>query len=288
MTVSELAPPARLALADVPPPSASPGPLTTSMVVAGRTVRKFLRTPKLVLLSTVQAALFLTIFRYVFGGAIGSGQYGTTLATDVPYIDYLVPGYIVGGALFSGSGVAAGVAQDTEQGFSDRLRSLPVPRVGLLTGRSLAESALVTWGMLMATAVSFLIGFRFHGSAAQAAAAFGLCVVYGFTFTWVFIIIGLLARSAQVAAGISMMSFLLTAVSSAYVPVETMPGWVQAVAENQPITIMANAVRSLVLGDLASTGLDRSAGYWVLLSLAWCAALLIVSVPLAVRCYRRA
>jgi ABC-2 type transport system permease protein len=146
---------------------------------------------------------------------------------------------------------------------------------------------LLTWGLVVTTAVGFLVGFRIHGSVAQSLAAFVLCVVYGFAFTWLFVFIGLVAGNAQAAQGMSLLVFPLTFVSSAYVPVDTMPGWLQPVAEHQPLTIMTNAVRSLVLGDPAMAGLGHSIGYWVVLSLVWSAGLVAVFAPLAVARYRR-
>ena len=140
---------------------------------------------------------------------------------------------------------------------------------------------------MITTAVGFAIGFRIHGSVAQALAAFGLCVVYGFAFTWLFVFIGLVAGNAQAAQGMSLLVFPLTFVSSAYVPVDSMPGWLQPVAEHQPLTIMTNAVRSLALGDPALAGLDHSTGHWVVLSLVWSVGLIAVFAPLAVARYRR-
>ncbi|HEX8804949.1 MAG TPA: ABC transporter permease [Acidimicrobiales bacterium] len=261
------------------PPERSAGPLTTAAAVAARTVRKFARTPQLVVVSTVQGAMFLLIFRYVFGGAIETGP--------VPYVDFLVPGYIVTSVLFAGMGTAAGVAEDVEQGFFDRLRSLPVSRTALLAGRAVADTGLVTWGLVVTTAIGFVVGFRIHGSVGQAVAAFALCVVYGFAFTWVFVCIGLLAGNAQAAQGMSLLVFPLTFVSSAYVPVDSMPGWMQPVAEHQPITIMTDAVRALALGDPALAGLDGSIGGTVVLSLVWSAGLVAVFAPIAVARYRR-
>jgi ABC-2 type transport system permease protein len=189
--------------------------------------------------------------------------------------------------LFSGTGAAAGVAQDVEQGFFDRLRSLPVARPALLAGRAAADTGLLTWGLVVTTAIGFLVGFRIHGSVAEAVAAFGLCAVYGFAFTWLFVWIGLSAGSAQAAQGMSLLVFPLTFVSSAYVPVDSLPGWMQPVAEHQPITVMTNAVRSLVLGDPAAAGLSGSTAHWVMLSLLWSAGLIAVFAPLAVARYRR-
>lgn len=259
-------------------PRGQAGPLTTAVAVATRTVLQFLRTPQLIVVSSVQGAMFLLIFRYVFGGAIDAGP--------VPYVDFLVPGFVVTGVLFSGMGAAAGVADDIDKGFFDRLRSLPVSRTALLGGRALADTALVTWGLVITVAIGFLIGFRLHGSAGQALAAFGLCVLYGFAFTWVFIGIGLLAGSTQAAQGMSLLVFPFTFISSAYVPVDTMPGWMQPIAEHQPVTAMVNAVRSLTLGSPELAGLSGSTSSYVVTSLLWCVGLVAVFAPIAIARYR--
>lgn len=263
----------------IAPPAGQAGAATTALAVARRTVLQFLRTPQLIVVSSIQGAMFLLIFRYVFGGAIDAGS--------VPYVDYLVPGFVVTGVLFSGMGAAAGVADDIDKGFFDRLRSLPVSRTALLGGRSLADTALVAWGLVITIAIGFLVGFRVHGSLTEALAAFGLCVLYGFAFTWVFITIGLLAGSAQAAQGMSLLVFPLTFVSSAYVPVDTMPGWMQPIAEHQPITAMSNAVRSLSLGSPELAGLDGTTASYVITSLVWCLGLVVVFAPIAVARYRR-
>ncbi len=255
------------------------GWLTTTIAVARRTIYKFMRTPQLIVISSVQGAMFLLIFRYVFGGAINVGP--------VPYVDFLVPGFIVTGVLFSGMMSAAGVAEDVDDGFFDRLRSLPVPRNALLTGRALADTATVTWGLVVVVLLGFAIGFRIYGSWAQAAAAFGLCVIFGFAFIWVFITIGLSAGNAQAAQGMSMLVFPLTFVSSAYVPVSSMPGWMQPIAEHQPVTAMVDAVRALALGDPARAGLTGTTAHYVALALGWSVLLVVVFAPIAVRRYRR-
>jgi ABC transporter DrrB family efflux protein len=261
-------------------PAARPaGPATTVLVVAARTVRKYVRSPQLLVVGTVQGAMFLLIFRYVFGGAIDSGP--------VPYVDYLVPGFVMTGVLFAGMNTAAGVAEDLEQGFFDRLRSLPVPRTALLGGRAVGDTAVLAWGTAVTTAIGFLVGFRLHGSPGEALAAFGLCVVFGFAFVWMFVCIGLVSGNAQAAQGMSLLVFPLTFVSSAYVDVATMPGWMQPIAEHQPVTVMSNAVRALALGDPARAGLSHGTGYWVVLSLVWSAAIVALFAPLAVARYRR-
>ena len=190
--------------------------------------------------------MFLLIFRYVFGGAIGTGS--------VSYADFLIPGLAAAGAFFSGTGAAVGVAEDVDSGLFDRLRSLPVPRSAILLGRSIADTALVAWALFVTVAVGFLTGFRFHGSALDAVAAVALCLVFGAAFSWPFIYMGLVAGNAQAANGMAFMAFPLVFVSSAYVPVESMPGWMQPVAENQPVTMMVGAVRALSLGDSGGRG----------------------------------
>jgi ABC-type multidrug transport system permease subunit len=190
------------------------------MVVARRAVLRFLRTPQLVVLGTIQGAMFLLIFRYVFGGAIDIG--------GIRYVDFLVPGFITTGVLFSGMGTAVAVAEDLEQGFVDRLRSLPIPRSAFLTGRALADTAMLGWSLAITTAIGFAVGFRIHGSVPEALAAFGLCLVFGFAFVWMFIMLGLVAGNARAAQGMALLVFPLTFVSSAYVPVETMPGWIRS------------------------------------------------------------
>jgi ABC-2 type transport system permease protein len=265
---------------DIQPADRPATAVATATAVGMRAVRKFTRTPQNLVLSIVTGAMFLLIFRYVFGGAIDAGS--------VPYVDFLVPGYIVTSVLFTGGDVAVGFAQDLEAGVTDRFRSLPVSRAALLAGRVVAESALLVMGLAVTTAIGFAVGFRFHGSVAQALGAFGLCAVFGFTFMWLFALLGLVSGNAQAAQGMSMLVFPLAFVSSAMVPVATMPGWLQPVAEHQPITVMTNAVRSLGLGDSALAGVGQhSATYWVVLSLVWCAGLVAVFAPLAVRRYRR-
>jgi ABC-2 type transport system permease protein len=182
----------------------------STVAVARRTVRKFVRTPQLIGLATVQSAIFLVIFRYIFGGAINAG--------GLPYVDFLVPGFVTTGILFAGMGAAAGVAEDLEQGLFDRLRSLPILRAAVLAGRGLADTALVTWSLAVGTALGFAVGFRLHGSVTAGLAAFGLCVLFGFAFEWVFITIGLVAGTAQAAQGMSVLMTLFVFVSGAYVP----------------------------------------------------------------------
>ena len=247
--------------------------------VAVRTLRKFARTPQLIVVGAIQGAMFLLIFRYVFGGAIN--------AHGLPYVDFLVPGFVTTGLLFSGTAAAVGIAEDVEGGFFDRLRSLPIPRASVLAGRGVADTAMLTWGTAVTTAVGFAVGFRLHAGVPSALAAFALCVLFGFAFTWMFMAIGLLAGNAQAAQAMALVVFPLTFVSSAYVPVSTMPGWMQPVARSQPLTVMVNSVRALTEGHAATAVIGHSTTYEVVASLVWCAVIVAIFAPLAVARYRQ-
>ena len=253
--------------------------LTSTRVVASRTIRTFMRTPQLIIFGTIQGAMFLLIFRYVFGGAIEVG--------GIPYVDYLVPGFITTGILFAGTAAATGVAEDLEKGVVDRLRSLPIPRAAVLAGRALADTALLSWNLAITAAVGFAVGFRLHGSVSAGVAALALCIVFGFALSWLFITIGLVTRNAQAAQGAALLVFPLTFVSSAYVQVEDLPGWLQPIAEHQPITIMVDAVRSLALGSDADALLGHSTGWFVVRALAWCAVIVAIFASAAVALFRR-
>lgn len=136
----------------------------------------FAKTPQLLVVSTIQGAWFLLIFRYVFGGAIGAHH-------GVSYVNFMVPGFVVGGVLFSGMGAAAGVAEDVQRGVVDRLRSLPIPRLSLAAGRALAESVLAGWGIAITTAVGFAVGFRPEAPLPNLMIALGSSALFGFAFT---------------------------------------------------------------------------------------------------------
>jgi ABC-2 type transport system permease protein len=275
-TVLETAIPAVALAADVvPAPTRRAGVVETALTFAGRTLRQFGRTPALLVVGALTSIMFLLIFRYVFGGAIGTG--------DVSYVDFLIPGLAAAGALFSGTGAAVGVADDVDSGLMDRLRSLPIPRSAVLLGRSLADTALVAWATFITLTVGALTGFRLGGSIGEAALAVALCLVYGFAFTWPFIYMGLAAGNAQAAQGMSFLAFPFVFVSSAYVPVESMPSWLQPVAEHQPITPMVGSVRALFLGDEAESVLGHSAGWFAIRSLLWSVAIVAVFLPLCTR-----
>lgn len=253
---------------------------TSTLQIAYRALLRYVRSPQLIVVGTIQGAMFLLIFRYVFGGAI-------SVRGSLAYVDFLVPGFITTSVLFAGMGASAGVAEDLQQGFLDRLRSLPVPRACFLTGRAVADTAWNAWGLIITAAIGFAVGFRIHGSVLDALAALGLCVVFGFALEWLFILLGLVAGTPQAAQGLALLVFPFTFVSSAYVPVASMPGWMQAFAKNQPITYMVDAVRALSEGRAAEALIGHSAGYLVTGSLLWSLGLIVVFAPLAWLKYRR-
>jgi ABC transporter DrrB family efflux protein len=247
--------------------------------VTHRALLRYVRTPQLIVMATIQMSMFFLIYRYMFGGAIRS--------VGFPYVDYLVPGFIATGVLFSGIGAAVATAEDLHQGFIDRLRSLPIPRSSVLIARAIADTAILALASAVTVGIAFAVGFRLHGSVAEGLAAFGLVILFGFAFEWLFVTMGLFAGNSQAAQAMGMIVFPFAFVSSAYIPVATMPGWLQAFAEHQPLTPMVDSVRALTLGPHAQHFLGHPASYFVAQALIWTAAIIAISLPIAVAKYRR-
>src|ERR671919_718699 len=172
--------------------TAGAGVVTAALQSAKRTILQFFRTPQLLMLGTIQGALFLFMFRYIFGGAINPGP-------GLDYVDFLVPGFLVSGILWLGMPAATGVAEDAATGVHDRLRSLPIPRASVMIGRSLADTALTLWGLFVATVLAFIVGFRLHAAVGEVVLALAVLLIAVYSFMWVFIAIGLTSKSAQAA-----------------------------------------------------------------------------------------
>ena len=255
------------------------GLVSSTLTITRRAALRYVRTPQLIVMATLQMSLFFLIYRYMFGGAMRS--------VGVPYVDYLAPGFIATGVLFSGIGAAVATAEDLQQGFVDRLRSLPIPRSSVLMSRAIADTPILTVATAVTVAIAYAVGFRLHGSAVDGLAAFGLVIVFGFAFEWVFITIGLFAGNSQAAQGMGMIVFPFAFISSAYVPVASMPSWLQVFADHQPLTPMVDAVRALTLGGHADSLLGHPASYFVGRALLWALAILLVAAPLAIARYRR-
>jgi ABC transporter DrrB family efflux protein len=272
-------------LPDIAVPATLPATGADFLTAAGQTTRRtvlqFFRTPQVLLMGTIIGALFLFMFRYIFGGAIDPGG-------DVDYVDFLVPGFLVTTILWTGMNAPAGVAEDASSGVYDRLRSLPIPRSSVMVGRSLADTALVSWSMIVTIALSFAVGFRTHADVPSVLAAFGLILVATYAFTWLFITLGMAAGNAQGAQAMATLVVVpLTFMSNAYVPGDSLPGWMQPVADHQPVTVLVNAVRSLMLGGTDAAGVGHTTTYWVGLSLVWCAAITAVFGSLATARFAR-
>ena len=258
---------------------ASTGLVSSTLTITRRAALRYVRTPQLIVMASVQMSLFFLIYRYMFSGAMRS--------VGVPYVDYLAPGFVATGILFSGIGAAVAMADDVHDGYIDRLRSLPIPRSSVLTARAIADTAILGLAAAVTAAIAYAVGFRLHGSIAAGLAAFGLMLVFGFAFEWVFITLGLLAGNSQAAQAMGMIVFPFAFISSAYIPVSTMPGWLQAFANHQPLTPMIDTIRALTLGPRADAVVGHPAGHYLAPSLIWAAAILAVAVPVAVARYRR-
>ena len=217
------------------------------LTVTRRALLRFLRTPQLIVLAPSRCALFFLIYRYVFGGAIPRRH---------PYVDYLVPGFITTGVLFTGIGTSVEMAEDLERRFVDRLRSVADPRdFGAWAGGPSPTRACSTWNLAVTIAIAFAVGFRLHGSVPTGLAAFGAGACCSVSrSSGCSSCSGCSPATRQAAQGMAMIVFPFAFVSSAYVPVTSMPGWLQAFAEHQPITTMVDAVRSLTLWSRRPNG----------------------------------
>ena len=255
------------------------GLASSTATVTRRALLRYVRTPQLIVMATIQMSMFFLIYRYLFGGAIH--------VSGMPYVDFLVPGFVATGVLFSGIGASVATAEDLEQGFVDRLRSLPIPRSSVLIARAIADSAILTLACAVTIAIAFAVGFRLHGSLLDGLAAFGLVIVFGFAFEWVFVTLGLFAGNGQAAQAMGMIVFPFAFISSAYVPVASMPAWLRVFAEHQPLTYMVNAVRALTLGSHADALLGHPASYFMTRALIWSVGIIAVSLPVAVAKFRR-
>lgn len=262
-------------------PVSGAGFITATTQTAKRTILQYGRTPQLLVMPILTGVLFMVVFRYVLGGAIHTG-------TSHRYVDFLVPGFLVQTVMWSAMGVAAGVAEDSNAGVHDRLRSLPIPRAAPVVGRSLADLAINLPGLGVIAGLGFATGFRTHGSAGSVVGGFGLIALELYAAIWLFIAFGLVARNAQAAQGLAGVIVLPFAfVSAAFVPVDSMPSWLRAFAAHQPFTVIINAVRSLMLGGTGPAGVGHTTTYWVVLSLLWSAGSAAVAGMLAVARFSR-
>ena len=244
-----------------------------TLVLARRSLLRIRRQPDLLVGYTIQPLMFVLLFVFVFGGAIETPGFD--------YADFLIPGIIVQSMVFGGFVTALGLAEDLKKGLIDRFRSLPMSRSAVITGRTLADIGANVIQLAVMLGVGFAVGFWFKTSVPEVIAGILLVLFVGYAFSWVFAFLGLWASSPEAsnAYGFTIL-FPITFVSSAFVPPETMPDWLQPIAEHNPFTTMVDAARALFLGT--------PAGNDVWGAVVWCVVIIAVFAPLAAWRYKRA
>jgi len=244
-----------------------------TLVMAERNLVRLPRAPDLLLGFTVQPIMFVLLFVYVFGGAIETPGYDD-------YVDFLIPGIVAQNIAFGGFVTALGLAEDMTKGLIDRFRSLPTARASVLAGRTVADVVTNTLSIVVLLVTGLIIGFGFDAGPLEVLAGVGLLLLFGFAFSWIFALIGLSVSSPEAANGIGFtLIFPITFISSAFVPVESMPAGLQEVAAANPVSTVVDGLRSLWLGT--------PAGDDIWLSVVWCVVLVAVFAPLAVAKYRK-
>src|ERR1700719_919647 len=248
--------------------------VSDTLTITPRNLLVWMRVPAYIVFTVIQPVMFVLMFRYVFGGAI---------PVNVPggYVNFLMPGIIAQTAAFATFGTAIALAQELKKGVIDRLRSMPMARSAVLAGRMGADTVRMLVTILIIVGVGYAVGFRFLHGFGPAVAMVVLATVFGLAICTIAAFTGLAIGDEEAVQAFGLIwLFPLTFVSSAFVPISTMPGWLQAFASNQPVTYVINTMRSLALGGPIAEDLWKS--------IAWLAGIFIVFVPLAVRAYRRA
>ncbi|PZS09375.1 MAG: ABC transporter [Solirubrobacterales bacterium] len=249
--------------------------VTDTLVIAERNLVRLPRAPDLLLAFTVQPVMFVLLFRYVFGGAIRTPH-------GISYVNYLIPGIIVQNIAFGGFVTALGLNEDVHKGLIDRFRSLPMARPAVLAGRTFSDIVTNLLSITVLTVTGLIIGFSFsHTSALEVIGGIGLLLLFGYAFSWVFALVGLLVSSPESANSFGFIAvFPLTFISSAFVPPQFMPSALRAFANVNPFTIIVDAMRHLWIGT--------PAGNSVWGAVVWSFVILGVFAPMAVARYRRA
>lgn len=248
--------------------------VTDTLTITRRNLLVWMRVPAYIAFTVIQPVMFVLMFRYVFGGAI---------PVQVPggYVSFLMPGIIGQTAAFATFGTAIALALELQKGVIDRLRSMPMARSAVLAGRLVADTARMLVTILVILGVGYAVGFRFQNGVGPAIAMVALATVFGLAFCCIAAFTGLAIGDQESVQAFGMIwLFPLTFVSSAFVPISTMPGWLQAFANNQPVTYAIDTMRHLALGGAVWPSLWKT--------IAWLAGIFLVFAPLAVRAYRRA
>ncbi len=245
--------------------------LSDALTVTKRNIISYTRIPEALFFSTVQPIMFVLLFVYVFGGAIH--------VTGTSYVNYLMPGIFVQTVCFGSVQTSIGLAEDLQKGLIERFRALPMARSAVLAGRTTADLCRNVLTVVIITVVGLIVGFRPTTGVLAYLAGILVILLFAYAISWGFAVIGLSAPNSEVAQVISFpLLFPLTFASSAFVPVSSMPGWLQGFATYQPVSVTVSACRALMIGGPTAT--------WVIQSVLWAAGLLVVLVPLAVHRYR--
>jgi ABC-2 type transport system permease protein/oleandomycin transport system permease protein len=258
-------------------------------VLTKRNLVTYLRKPDLLVFSTIQPVMFVLLFVFVFGGA-----FELFLPANVSYVDFLMPGIFVQTAIFAATQTGVGLADDLQKGLIDRFRSLPMARSAVLAGRTAADTVVVGFQTVLMLVVAYLVGYRLHEGLMESALAFVVVVAVGYAFTWISAFAGLSLKTIEaVQAALFTIVFPFVFVSSAFVPIETFPSWLEPIAEHNPVTIWSDAVRVLTLGELYTESSSPlfadvpTLGSLLWRSAAWIGGLLAFFSFLGVRVYRR-
>ncbi|MCU1355731.1 MAG: type transporter [Acidimicrobiales bacterium] len=256
-----------------------------TLALAKRNLLHYTRVPQLLVFTFIQPIMFVLLFRYVFGGSI---------AVPGGYVNYLMPGIFGQTVVFGATSTAIGLAEDLGGGIIERFRSLPMVRMSVLAGRTGADVVRNTGVVIVMFIVGFAVGFRPHGGVPRIVLGAALVLAFAFALSWVMALVGLKVANGEAAQAVAFpLMFPLTFASSVFVRVDTMPGWLQGFAAHQPVTVVVNAARGLMLGPEASAQLravgtfTTSTTSYVLQSVAWIAAILAIFVPLAVRQFNK-
>jgi ABC transporter DrrB family efflux protein len=248
--------------------------VSDTLTITRRNLLVWLRVPAYIVFTVIQPVMFVLMFRYVFGGAIHVGG-------KISYVNFLMPGIIGQTAAFATFGTAIALAQELKKGVIDRLKSMPMARSAVLAGRLVADTARMLVTILIVVGVGYAVGFRFQNGAVPAVLMVLLATVFGLSICCISAFTGLAIGDEESVQAFGLIwLFPITFLSSAFVPIQSMPGWLQAFANNQPVTYVINTMRALALGGPFEANLLKS--------VACLAAIFIVFAPLAVRAYKRA
>jgi ABC transporter DrrB family efflux protein len=265
------------------------GAIDDTLVITRRNLVRVVRLPQLLLFSTIQPVMFLFLFNFVFGGAITQAMPPAAAELiDGRYIVFLLPGLMVQISTFGAGQTAFGLTEDLNNGVVDRFRSLPMARSAVLAGRTIADLGRNAAVLTLMIALAFVLGFRYQTSFLGFLAGFGIGLLFAYALSWVMATIGLLVKTPEaVQTAVFLPVFPFVFASAVFIPTQTMPGWLQVFANNQPITIVVNAMRGLMVGPELLLPGQTVAGQ-VGLAFLWIAGITAVFAPLAVRVYRRA